>query len=111
MLRPSPTLARKDFGLNDALRLIAMMKLLLPPVSEERTFSQHKTFFAVSNIEQINARWCARRTFVTKGKLNLTFALDPRRRSAFLKLLGRRRDTQTHTFEWARRILIGNNII
>jgi hypothetical protein len=29
----------------------------LPPVSEEPTFSHHKSFFAVSNIEQIAARW------------------------------------------------------
>ena len=37
MLRPSPTLARKDFGLNDGLRLIAMTRPFASQLSEERT--------------------------------------------------------------------------
>src|ERR1700730_8837876 len=44
MLRHSPTLARKDVGWNTALRLIAMMRPSLPPVSEERTAHYHKSF-------------------------------------------------------------------
>src|ERR1700730_9291544 len=38
MLRPSPTLARKDFGSNDGRRLIAMTRPSAPRVTEKRTF-------------------------------------------------------------------------
>jgi hypothetical protein len=56
MLRPSPTLARKDFGLNDGRRLIAMTRPSVLRASEERTFSHYKTFGGVSNFEQTNAK-------------------------------------------------------
>jgi hypothetical protein len=52
MLRPSPTLARKDFG--SALDRHDTAFLLR--ASEEQTFSHYKTFVAVSNFEQTNAQ-------------------------------------------------------
>jgi hypothetical protein len=60
MLRPSPTLARKDFGLNDGRRLIAMTRPSLLRASEEQVFSHYKTFVGVSNFEQIAAQESAR---------------------------------------------------
>ena len=37
-LRPSPTMARKDFGSNDGRRLIAMTRPSVPRITEKRTF-------------------------------------------------------------------------
>jgi len=39
MLRPSPTLARKVFGLNEALRLIAMTRPSVSRIAKERSFN------------------------------------------------------------------------
>jgi hypothetical protein len=49
-------LARKDFGLNDGRRLIAMTRRSYCRSSEEQTFSHYKAFVAVSNYEQTNAQ-------------------------------------------------------
>jgi hypothetical protein len=60
MVPPSPTLAKKGFGLNDG-RLIGMTRPSVLRASEERTFPHRKTFFALSNFEQIIAQWSATR--------------------------------------------------
>src|SRR5208283_272039 len=68
MLRPSPTLARKDSGLNDGRRLIAIARASLPRVSKKRTFAHHKTFSTVSKFEQIVAQGSARLAVRPKEK-------------------------------------------